>query len=232
MHTSSNKIQHILAATFLTFALSGAAVAQTSTAAPAPAPIVEGQDYQVLKTAQPTEEVGKIEVTEFFSYGCPHCYHFEPMLNAWMKTLPTDVVVRRVPISFNPHFATVQRLYYALDALGIEKDLHSKVFDAIHKDNVDLYSVEGMVGFMEKQGVSREKFMAAYNAFGVQAKLNRADQMTRLYQIMGVPTLAVDGRYITSAHSLEGNITVANALITKVREQRAPVKPAAAGAKK
>ena len=216
----------LFAALLLALACSGVAQAQAR-------PLIEDQDYRVLKSQQTPEEPGKIEVIEFFSYKCPHCASFDPLLNAWIKKLPADVVVRRVPVgvAFRPEFAPVQRLYYALEALGLEETLHSKVFDAIHKEHVELLSTEDMTAFMAKQGVSKEKFLAAYNAFGVQARIRRADAMLPAYLIRNVPTLAVDGRYIVIANSLEGMISTADALVGKVREQKGLSKPAAPGKK-
>ncbi len=217
----------LLAALLLALTFSCAVQAQ-------PQPLVEGQNYHLLKSAQTPEVPGKIEVVEFFSYRCPHCASFDPLLNAWIKKLPADVVVRRVPVgaAFRPDFAAVQRLYYALDALGLEEALHGKVFDAIHKEHVELSSVEDITAFMAKQGVPKEKFLAAYNAFGVQARIRRADTMLPAYQIRNVPTLAVDGRYVVIANSLEGMISTADALVNKVREQKGLNKPAAAPGKK
>lgn len=163
------------------------------------APIQAGQDYNVLAVAQPTDAKGKIEVIEFFAYTCPHCFHFEPELNAWAKSLPKNVVLKREPVVFSPSWEPMARAYFALEALGVVDKLHDDVFNAIHTDNIPLMNPEVFFDWGAKHGLDRAKLKAVYESFTVNAKVNEAKQLARDYAITGVPTLAVAGKYVTSA---------------------------------
>lgn len=198
--------------------LSGAAQAQA--AAP-----VEGKNFVRLERPAPVSApAGKIEVVEFFWYGCPHCHHLEPALNAWVAKLPPDVVFKRVPVAFreNP-FVAHQRLYYAIEALGLTAELHGKVFRAIHAEQARLDKPELIAEFVARQGVDKDKFMAAYNAFAMQTKLAQARSLAEAYKLDGVPTLGVAGRYFTSLAlnaTPEKTLVVADFLIAQVRKAR------------
>lgn len=184
---------------------------------------VEGKNYRALKTEQPTDSPNKIEVIEFFSYGCPHCFAFEPTLSPWVKALPTDVVFKRVPVGFNPEYTALQRLYYTLEALGKQETLHAKVFEAIHGQHRDLGKLEVATEFAVQNGIAADQFKSAYNSFGVQSRLRRATQLTSGYQVDGVPMLAIDGRYTTSssiAGGYENVLIVAHALIEQARVKK------------
>lgn len=160
----------------------------------------EGTHYVRLPQKVPTSAgPGKIEVVEFFWYGCPHCNTFEPQLEAWAKRLPPDVVFKRAPVAFREKpFVAHQRLFYALEALGQVGALHRKIFYAIHNDQQKLDQPELMADFVAKNGVDRAKFLEAYNAFGVQAKGKQAQQLSEQYKIDGVPTLGIQGMFYTS----------------------------------
>jgi thiol:disulfide interchange protein DsbA len=187
------------------------------------AELKEGEEYKLI-APQPTEAVGKIEVTEFFWYGCPHCHELEPVLNQWLKTLPKDVAFRRVPAIFlDARWAPAARLYYTLDALGEENRLRSALFDAIHVGRLN-HTSEAEVGeWLAKQGVERSKFAAAYNSAAVQAKINRAQELTQAHAIRGVPAVVVGGKYFTSnnmADSNEALPAIIDELIRKVRVEQ------------
>ena len=190
---------------------------------------VAGTDYMVLETPATVDaSAGKIEVVEFFWYSCPHCNAFEPTLAAWVKQLPKDVAFRRVPIAFNASFAPQQRLYYALEAMGLLDKMHAKVFAAIHVDKLKLATGEAIVEWMGKNGVDSAKFLAEYNSFGVVTKTQRASQLQNAYKVEGVPALGVGGRYYTDgslAKSMERALQVVDALVANLR-------PAAAKAPK
>jgi thiol:disulfide interchange protein DsbA len=164
---------------------------------------------------------GKVEVIEFFWYGCPHCNSFEPMLEAWAKKLPADVAFRRVPVAFREEpFAAHQRIYYALEALGLVEQMHRKVFFAIHNERQRLDKPQDIAAFMAKNGVDSAKFLEAYNSFGVQTKQRQARQLADAYKIDGVPAIGVHGRWFTSgtlAGSLDRSLAVADHLIGLVR---------------
>ncbi|HET8870248.1 MAG TPA: thiol:disulfide interchange protein DsbA/DsbL [Aquabacterium sp.] len=167
---------------------------------------VEGTNYVKLSQRAPTSApAGKVEVIEFFWYGCPHCNHFEPYLEPWAGKLPADVYFRRVPVAFreNP-FGIHQRLYFAVEALGLIPTLHAKIFHAIHEDQLKLDKPELIRDFIAKQGVDANKFMAAMNSFGVQAKCNQARALADAYKIDGVPAMGVAGMYFTNV-GLNGN---------------------------
>ena len=158
---------------------------------------VEGAEYHRLQTAQPTDTGRKVEVLEFFWYNCPHCFAFEPALADWVKKRGDSIVFRRVPVGFRESFVPQQKLYYALESMN-RMDLHRAVFDAIHVGRQKLDKEEQILDFIEKHGVERKKFLDIYNSFGVQSKVNRVRQLQEIYRIEGVPTIAIDGQYVTS----------------------------------
>lgn len=164
-----------------------------------------------------TTEPGKIEVLEFFSYGCPHCAVVEPMVAEWKKTLPSDVIMYSVPVAFNAAMKPLQELFYALNALE-RSDLHPKVFNAIHQDKKRIFTKEAIINWAGSQGVDKAKLGAAMDSFGVKSKVQRADQLAKGYAIQGTPSLAVNGRYLTSPSEAGGYqemIDVAAELIKK-----------------
>lgn len=145
---------------------------------------------------QPTEP-GKVEVLEFFSYGCPHCAVLEPLVSEWKKTLPGAVSFKSVPVAFNASMKPLQYLYYALEAVG-RPDLHPKVFATIHQEKKRIFTRDAIVDWAASQGLDRAKFAAAMDSFGVQSKAQRADQLVKGYAVQGTPSIAVAGRYLTS----------------------------------
>ena len=165
----------------------------------APLTLTEGRGYERLAVPQPVSPQGKVVVTEFFWYNCPHCAAMEPLLEAWAKKLPSDVVLERVPVAFGPQFVDQQKLYYALKALGKIPQMQGAVFRAIHQQHITLMTPQQLAAWVQTQGVSRQAFLNAFNSFGVQMDAKRATQMVSDYQITGVPTLAVQGTYTLSA---------------------------------
>ena len=183
---------------------------------------VEGQQYVRLARPQPVATPGKIEVVEFFWYGCPHCYEFEPMLEAWVKKLPPDVALRRVPVAFRDEpFTAHQKIFYALEALGQVDAMQMKVFNAIHREHNRMDKPAEIAAFMQKNGIDSAKFLDLYNSFGVQTKTRQARTLAEEYKIDGVPALGINGRYYTSgslAGSLDRSLAVADFLIQKSRK--------------
>ena len=183
-----------------------------------------GKEYHILDVRAPVEApAGKIEVVEFFWYSCPHCNAFEPMLAAWIKKLPKDVVFRRSHVSFQDSFVPQQRLALTLEALGLVEKLHAKVFTAIHVEKVNLNTGEAIAEWISRQGVDKAKFVAQYNSFSVQTKATRATQLQNAYKIEGVPALGIAGRFYTDgtmAGSIERALQVTEALIAEVRAKR------------
>ena len=168
------------------------------TAAAASAAPQNGVDYRMLSTPQNTDSGMKVEVLEFFGYFCPHCNAFEPSLSDWVKKQGNNIVFKRVPIAFGSEMIPQQRLYYALEAMGKTEELHKKVFSAIHVERKPLMKEDAIVDFIVKQGIDKQKFMDTFNSFGVQTLARRASQLQEAYKIDGVPTVAIDGRYMTS----------------------------------
>ena len=191
----------------------------------------EGVHYVRLEQPLPAAVHGKIEVIEFFWYECPHCDAFEPALEAWSQKLPTDVVLRRVPIWFQEvPFAAQQRLFYTLDTLGLVPTLHRRVFATIHVDRARLRTPEDMAAFALKNGVDPMKFMSTYASPQVAALALQARQLAEAYKIDAVPAMGVQGRYYTNgslasaglpskgpAVGNERMLGVADTLIRKVR---------------
>ena len=186
---------------------------------------VAGTDYAVLETIAPVEApAGKIEVVEFFWYNCMHCNAFEPILSEWAKKLPKDVAFRRVPVAFNASFAPQQRLYYALEAMGLLEKVHPKVFAAIHVDKLNLSKGEAITEWIGKNGVDTAKFLVQYNSFGVVTKAQKASQLQTAFKVEGVPALGVAGRFYTDgtmARSMERALLVVQSLLDDIRKQRA-----------
>ncbi len=164
-----------------------------------------GPAFQTLPTKVPTDSPGKVEVIEFFSYGCPHCHDFEPLLHDWAKKLPSDVSLVKVPITFNREQWTVlARLYYTIQALGDADKLHAAAFDALHNRRIPLFREDALFDWAASQGVDRKRFIDAYKSFGVQSRMQRANQIAAAYRVNGVPLMAVDGRYLVSASTAGG----------------------------
>lgn len=182
---------------------------------------VEGTHY--MRLAQPLPVTpGKIEVVEFFWYGCPHCNAFEPMLEAWVKKLPADVAFRRAPVAFREvPFVAHQKLYYTIEAMGLVPQLHRKIFYAIHNERARLEKPADIEAFAKKNGVNAAKFMEVFNSFSVQSKARQAGQLAQAYKIDGVPAIGIQGRYWTSgsiAGSPERSLEVTDYLIERTRK--------------
>ena len=192
-------------------------VAATANAA---APIKEGVDYTVMSPAQPVAAKGKIEVLEFYSYTCIHCYHLEPLIETWAKTRPADVDFRREHISWDKSMDGFVKLAATLKATNLER-LQMPVFDAVMRDKINLGQPDMLKGWIAKQpGVNAASFMQTYGSFGISSAPARAAQLTRTYQIEGTPTLVVGGKYATMAATPERRIEIINALIARVRAEQ------------
>lgn len=182
---------------------------------------VEGRDYVRLSTPVAVPAGGKIDVVEFFSYGCPHCYSFEPMLDQWIKRLPADVAFRRIPATFNAPFEGYARLFYALEAQGLTETLHKRVFAAIHVQRQRLDKETDIAAFVSANGGDGAKVVDALKSFGVATKVRQAKQAAEAYKIDGVPTLGIHGRWFTSGSLTGGNdkaLLVAEHLIQRARK--------------
>ncbi len=186
-----------------------------------PVKVEEGFDYRVLPIAQAVDAKGKVEVIEFFWYGCPHCYEFEPELKTWLKRQNKDVSFKKVPIAFREELMPHSLLFYALESLGKGDALNDKVMFAMHRENKRLLNENEIADWVAAQGVDRNAFLAAYRSFAVLSKARAANQLGNAYRIDGVPTVAVQGKYITSpsiAGSRAKAINVMDFLVNKVRK--------------
>ncbi len=186
-------------------------------------PLQEMKDFRPVTPAQPSESGNKIEVLEFFQYSCPHCRTYDPVLQGWRKTLPADVEYRRIPISWDDKSVPHVRIYYTLEALGKTNELHSKIFEAIQDKRMSLLKPEEIADFMATQGIDRKQWLDAYNSFSVGARANRAGQVWRAYKVDGTPSMAIDGKYVTSpsmVRSAEGSLLVMDSLIQRARTER------------
>jgi thiol:disulfide interchange protein DsbA len=198
----------------------GLAVASAARAQGAP---VEGQHYVKLQTAAavtlPSPQK-KVEVVEFFWYGCPHCFAFEPVIEAWVKRLPADVYFRQLPFAFIGPLEH-QKLFYALEELGQRESMQRKLFNAIHVENKRLNTEAEITAFVSANGVDGAKFTEAFKSFAVNTKVSRGKQLSNAYKIDGVPALGIQGRYYTSATlagSHERAVAVAEYLIQRSRQ--------------
>ncbi|KAB2310989.1 thiol:disulfide interchange protein DsbA/DsbL [Betaproteobacteria bacterium SCN2] len=186
-------------------------------------PAEEGTDYQRLAKPVPVETGKQVEVVEFFWYRCPHCNQLEPGLEAWVKKLPADVRFRAVPAILNPNWLPAAKLHYALADVGALDRLRGKVFDAYHKDKIDLDDETVLMAWIRKQGVDEARFKAAYRSFSVQTRAMKGAQTARNAGISGVPVLMVDGKYLTAismTYTEERLFEVLDQLVQRARAER------------
>ncbi|MCU7799874.1 MAG: thiol:disulfide interchange protein DsbA/DsbL [gamma proteobacterium symbiont of Lucinoma myriamae] len=168
----------------------------------------EGIEYEVLTKIQPAPTDGKVEVIEFFSYGCPHCYRFEPYIDKWKETKSDNVEFINVPAIFNKNWEALATLYYAAEVLGVEDKMHIAIFEAMHGDGKKVRSFEDLKLVFEKNGVSGEDLEKALSSFTVAAKTRRAKAMTEAYGIKSVPNIVVQGKYRTNGTLAQSHANV------------------------
>lgn len=185
------------------------------------APAVLGSDYALIEPAQPVDNPGKIEVTEFFSYGCPHCNDFAPFVARWEAKLPKDVVFKRVPISFGrSQWFNLGKLFYTLEATGDLVKLDAAVFQAIHTQHNNIFDDKSIIEWVGKQpGVDAKKFADTYNSFSIAARMKRAEQLTASHKIDGVPKIVVQGKYTIAGKDFNEVLANAGKLVDKVRSE-------------
>ncbi|HEY0563058.1 MAG TPA: thiol:disulfide interchange protein DsbA/DsbL [Methylophilus sp.] len=198
-----------------THVMAGAAVAPTT-----------GNQFDAVAQVIPTDNPAKIEVLEIFWYGCIHCYQMEAPLNAWVKKLPSDVYFKRIPGLPNASWAPMAKTFYALETLGIAEKLHTPLFEAIHKQKtLNPTDEKGAIEWVTKQsGLDKLKVEQAFKSFTINTNLNRAAQIFKASGATGVPSLIIDGKFITSSTMSGGNkeaIDVANYIIANVRKDKA-----------
>ncbi|MDO8788570.1 MAG: thiol:disulfide interchange protein DsbA/DsbL [Sulfuritalea sp.] len=180
----------------------------------------QDRDFRLINPPLATDS-SKIEVIEFFWYGCPHCFDFEPVLTAWVKKLPADVSFRRVPaIRPNNKWTPDARLYYTLEAMDLQEKLHTDVFTAIHLGRQRLDDEKVMFEWVARKGIDPTKFRETWSSFGVQSRVQQARELSQSSGLTGVPAVVVQGRYqaITQGSYAE-LIAVVDALVARVRAE-------------
>ncbi|UTW10861.1 thiol:disulfide interchange protein DsbA/DsbL [Marinobacterium rhizophilum] len=187
-------------------------------------PFQDGVHYETLPFAVKTADPDKVEVTEMFGYLCPHCNSFEPLVAGWHKRQNADEVqFVRVPVVFGRSWEPFARAYYTAELMGAVDQSHQQMFDAIHLNKQRFSKPEDMVEFYGKLGVDREKFGKLMNSFAVNTKLNQGESKARSYEITGVPTMVVNGKYRVTASSAGGHkqmLEVVDYLVEKERQSR------------
>ncbi len=173
----------------------------------------EGTHYAELKIPIKTRHPGKIEVAEYFSYGCPHCYQFEPLIGAWKNQLGDDVVFSRTPAVWNRDYQVFAQTYFTVEALDVLEQVHVPIFNAIHGERRRLNTPQLMAQFLTGFGVDMEDFAQTYNSFGVRASVQQADSKGRAYRSGGVPAIIVNGKY-----RVEGGMAGSNANMLRVAD--------------
>ena len=189
----------------------------------------QGEQFDAVAQPISTENPAKIEVLEIFWYGCIHCYQMEPPLNAWVKKLPSDVYFKRMPGLPNPSWAPMAKAFYAMETLGVAEKLHTPMFDAIHKQKtLNPTDEKAAIDWVTKQsGLDKLKVEQAFKSFTINTSLNRAAITFRNSGATGVPSLVIDGKYITSSTMNGGNeqaLKTADYIIDNVRKDKAAKK--------
>ena len=168
---------------------------------------LEGTHYTRLDPVIPPVEETEAahEVVELFWYGCPHCFDFEPYLEKWQAESNNNVNFVRIPAIFNPRWEQHARAFYALEMMGELDKAHGLMFEGIHEQGRALHDLDSMARFLAANGVDEDQFRDNFNSFPMQAKINRAKQLIRQYQVTGVPAIIVDGTFKVSTSSAGGN---------------------------
>ncbi|MEN9560269.1 MAG: hypothetical protein RLZZ502_1480 [Pseudomonadota bacterium] len=192
--------------------------------APGFAALTEGKEYNKYPKAFPTDSGNKIEVIEFFSFGCPHCQSLEPHIQKWLAKLPPDVHFRRIPVVFNPSWEGFSKAYFTLENLGVENKLAHDVFNAIHVENKKLNDAKVFLEWATAKGLDKDKVDGIYKSFTINSKLNRAKTLVQDYKIESVPSVVVNGRFMTAPSKIsngnDGFIDALNQVIDLARKDK------------
>jgi protein dithiol oxidoreductase (disulfide-forming) len=183
--------------------------------------LLEGRDWRRIDPPQPSDTPNKIEVLEFFSYGCPHCSDLNELIKPWAHNLAADVVFRRLPVTFGRSaWVNLAKFYFTLETTDQLGQLDQLVFNALHKQHLKLFTVSAMLEWLQQKGADGAQFKAAFESFDVQTRLNRSEALASRYQIDAVPTIIVAGRYAVlggAAKTQADLLTIADSLIVKAR---------------
>ena len=180
----------------------------------------QGSGYTAVNPPQPTSTAGKIEVVEFFWYGCPHCYRLEPHIERWLKGKPNDVEYIRIPAILPAQWELLARGFYVAETLGVLERVHRQIFDAIHGERVRITNKATLARLFARFGVEEKKFNSTFNSFAVTSKVRRAQQLSQRYGLDGVPAIIVNGKYRITGRSAGSNrnvMKVVDQLIAKER---------------
>jgi thiol:disulfide interchange protein DsbA len=184
------------------------------------AEVVEGKDYKIMNNPQPTTSGKKVEVLEFFFYGCSHCYHLHPFMSEWERKKPKDVELKYVPVVFQDSAEPMARAFYAVEAMGQLNKMHDEFFKSLYVLNLDMNDEASITNFVAKYGLDRAKFGEVYNSFAMQSKIARSSQMVQSYGIRGTPTVVVDGKYAITGLQPERIVEVLDEVIKIARKER------------
>ena len=179
----------------------------------------ESTGYETLSPAQPTQNKDKIEIIEFFWYGCPHCYSLEPELTEWLKTAPDNVEFIRQPAIFNKRWGQHAKAYFIADALGVVEKIHADLFDAIQNKKQKLTSEDDLAQFFVAHGVDETKFRNTFNSFLIDAKLRQAKAMAPRYGITGVPAIIINGKYKTNGPLAKSQSNMLKVMDTLIKQE-------------
>lgn len=182
------------------------------------ASFTNGKHFSQLASPIATQTGDKIEVLEFFWYGCPHCFSFEPTLKKWKQTLPDNVKFIRMPSPLNPRWMAHTKTYYTLQSMGLIEDHHEAIFAAMHIQKKRIFNRDSIADFLASRGVDKASFLANFDSFAVEMRARQALQLGQQYKLSGVPMLTINGKYTISAEqagSYQGMVDVADFLIKK-----------------
>jgi len=182
---------------------------------------VEGEHYDLISPPIRTANPDKIEVTEFFWYGCIHCFNLEPVIQAWKTTLADDVDFRGSPAAWNAGMEIHSKAYYTAEVLGVLDVMHPVIFQAMNVDRKRLSSSDEIAKLFTDQGISQEDFSKAFNSFGVGSQVRQATSRARAAKITGTPELMVNGKYRITSRKVGGHgemLKLADYLIEKERQ--------------
>jgi thiol:disulfide interchange protein DsbA len=186
-------------------------------------PVGHAADYRVINASGAPGDPGKIEVTEFFWYGCPHCYRFAPLIEEWRASKPEDVEFRHMPAVLSERWALHGRAFFAAQALEVLDEFHMAMFRAMHEDGKRMRSEAEIRDFVNSLGLDGEEFVGAMNSLGVNTRMQRARDLQQTYGVSGTPSVVIDGRYITSgsqAGSFERMLQVIDERVVAARGER------------
>lgn len=187
--------------------------------------LVEGRDWRRVNPRRPSATAGKLEVLEFFAYGCPHCADLNPLIEPWAARLPHDVTFRRIPVTFGrAAWANLARLYFALNVTGDLKRLDQSIFEAVIRQRRGLYTEKAILAWLGEQGVDTAAFASVFSSFAVETQVAQSDALVRDFKIDGVSAITVDGRYVVLGHGAKGFaeiLGIADGLIAMARTESA-----------